>query len=384
MTKKDDRETTHAPEEASGRPPALPKLRKQIDEIDQQIVELLGRRARCVAQVGKAKHRSGTPIYAPHREAEVLKRVLSMNKGPLPARALEAIYRELMSGSFAIEQPLRVGFLGPKGTFSHVAAVSHFGSSVELDALIDIRSVFAEVQRGHMDYGLVPIENSTGGGISETLDAFSETRQQVFVYAEVLVAIRHHLISNTQKDQVKKIYSKPEVFAQCRNWLGAHYPEAELIPAASTSHAVRHVRRKLEEDTDAGVAAIGSALASKLYGTNILFRDIEDNSNNITRFCVLAKERAQPSGHDKTSVMFTTNNEPGALVSVLNEFHQAGINLTHIDKRPSRRENWTYSFFVDAEGHQTDPVMYKALERIKVHCKDLVVLGSYPRAERIL
>jgi len=362
----------------------LESLRRRIDEIDQRLIELLNERASIVVEVGRLKRGSGVPIYAPHREAEVLRKALALNKGPLPARTIEGVYRELMSGSFALEQPLRIGYLGPPGTFSHQAATAHFGSSVAFEDLHEIDGVFVEVRRGHVDYGVVPIENSTGGGIVETLDAFREHCAEVTVYAEVLVQIRHSLLANCQPSEVKRIHSKPEIFAQCRRWLATQYPRAEQIPATSSSRAVQTARKEQEADPTAGAAAIGSALAGQIQGVNLLFEEVEDNANNITRFFVIAKQAAEPCGDDKTSMMFTTADRPGALVGVLNVFERAGINLTHIDKRPSGRMNWEYTFFIDAQGHQSDPAMKYAIREATAHCKELIVLGSYPRASRVL
>jgi chorismate mutase/prephenate dehydratase len=361
-------------------PAKLAPLRARIDEIDRQLVELLNRRAGVVVEIGKVKQRDGGPIYAPHREAEVLARVLALSNGPLPARAIEGVYREIMSGSFAIEQPLRIGYLGPPGSFSHAAATAHFGSSVSFEDLHEIEGVFTEVRRGHVDYGLVPIENSTGGGIAETLDAFTEAAAEVSVYAEVAMSIRHNLLANCEPRQVRWIHSKPEVFAQCRKWIGTQYPRAELVAAASTSQAVRLVG----ESGEVGAAAIGSALAGQLYGANVLFESIEDRPNNVTRFFVIARTRARPSGDDKTSLMFSTAHRPGALADVLGAFARAGVNLTHIDKRPSRRENWSYTFFVDLEGHVDDEAVAGAIADAAAHCQQMLALGSYPRARRIL
>ena len=369
-----------------GTGPALPleELRRRIDEIDRRLVELLNERARVVVEVGRSKRASGAPIYAPHRESAVLEKVLGASKGPLPARTIEAIYRELMSGSFALEQPLRIGYLGPQGSFSHQAAVQHFGSSVSFEDLHEIAGVFTEVRRGHVDYGLVPIENSTGGGIVETLDAFRESRAEVTIYTEVLINVHHNLLGACEPRDVKRIHSKPEIFGQCRQWLATQYPRAELIASPSSSRAVIDARREIEADPACGSAAIASLLAGQLHGLEPLFEKIEDNPNNITRFFVISRQRAELSGDDKTSIMFQTDDEPGALVRVLSVFDRAGVNLSHIDKRPSGRENWTYTFFIDAQGHRDDPRVRGAIDEAATHCADLIVLGSYPRAKRIL
>ncbi|USN99196.1 MAG: prephenate dehydratase [Phycisphaeraceae bacterium] len=377
-----------AAHESSNDSQKLAGLRKVVDRIDTRLVKLLNERAEAVVEIGKHKRGTNTPIYAPHREAEVLDKVLAANAGPLPDRTIEGVYRELMSGSFALEQPLRIGYLGPPGSQSHVAAVKQFGSSVEYDDLHEIAGVFTEIRRRHVNYGLVPIENSTGGGIAETLDAFSTNAGHLSIYAEVQISIHHALLANCPPANVKRIHSKPEVFQQCRNWLSTQFPRAELIPAASSSRAAQIAAEEntkaIEIGHDPTTAAIGTTLAGEMYGLKTLFPRIEDNPNNITRFLVLSREKAKRTGDDKTSVMFTTEDRPGALVEVLGVFHAEGINLSHLDKRPSGRENWTYTFFADAQGHQEDPVMKRALTRVRAHCKEMTVLGSYPRSKRIL
>ncbi|WNG35583.1 chorismate mutase [Archangium violaceum] len=372
-----------------GEPSArLQELRRKIDAVDQRLVRLLNERASLVVEVGKAKRSDGTPIYAPHREAEVLRKVLASNQGPLSERSLEGIYRELMSGSFALEQPLRIGFVGPPGSQSNDAAVKQFGSSVDYEDLHEIVGVFTEVRRGHVNYGLVPIENSLGGGIMETLDAFKANAHQVSIYGEVQIAIHHALLANCQPRQVRRIHSKPEIFQQCRNWLSTQYPGVELMPSASSARAAQiaadECRKALEIGAEPGSAAIGTALAGRIYGLNVLFPRIEDDPNILTRFVIIARQQARPTGDDKTSIMFTTEDKPGALATVLGIFQEAGINLSHIDKRPQGRERWTYTFFVDALGHREDPAMAAAIEKVKTHCRELFILGSYPRSRRIL
>jgi chorismate mutase/prephenate dehydratase len=370
---------------------SLDEIRVRINRLDSDLVKLLNERAELVVDVGRLKRQQGLPVYTPHREVEVLDRALHLNKsvgGTLPDKALEAIYRELMSGSIALQQPMRVGYLGPQGSYSHVAAVKQFGSSVDFEDLHEIAGVFTEVRRGHVNYGIVPIENSTGGGIVETLDAFRSSRGDISIIAEVQIEIHHALLANCAPKDVKRIHSKPEVFSQCRMWLATQYPRAELIPAASSSKAAETAaeegRTAASIGHDPHTAAIGSELAGQIYGLNTLFSRIEDNPNNITRFAVISRQRAQRTGDDKTSMMFQTADKPGALVSVLQVFDRAGINLSHIDKRPSGRENWTYTFFIDAQGHRDDPSMTEAIREASEHCQEMVVLGSYPRSRRIL
>jgi chorismate mutase/prephenate dehydratase len=362
----------------------LNELRLQIDAVDRQLIQLINARAQYVVEVGNLKRAAGIPIYAPHRESEVLRRIVEHNQGPISDKTLEAIYRELMSGSFALEQPLRIGYLGPIGTYSHLAAKRHFGASVEYENLRAIAGVFEEVARGHVDYGLVPIENSTGGGIAETLDAFLQYHNQVVIYGEVQLAVHFSLLANCPPPDVKRIYSKSEAFMQCRNWLATQYPRVECLPAESTAAAAKRAREELDRDPQCGVAAIGSTLAGEIYDLRVLFEQIEDRQGNITRFLILSRGETEPSGNDKTSMMFTTDDRPGALVDVLNVFKRAGVNLTHIDKRPSREENWDYTFFVDARGHRRDHQFAEVIGEARAHCKRLHILGSYPCSQRIL
>lgn len=412
MAKKVSAKTGKGPRGAGGsvrEPQELEDLRVKIDEVDRRLIKTLNQRAKLVVRVGRVKRGTGVPIYAPHREAQVLSKVIGMNAdagGPLPGKTIEAIYRELMSGSFALERALRIGYLGPKGSYSHLASIKHFGASVDYEDLHTIDGVFTEVARGHVDYGLVPIENSIGGGIVETLDAFGAHHNDLNIYAEVQIEIHHCLLANCKPSEVTRIYSKPEVFAQCRTWLATQYPQAELITAASSSRAAQQARDEQAKRSarktgkagggGGGVAAIGSELAGEMYGLGVLFSSIEDTTSNITRFFVISRERAKRTskpgserdryGHssDKTSIMFNTADKPGALAHVLAVFDRAGINLSHIDKRPSRKNNWDYTFFIDAEGHIEDPWFASAVAQAGGLCKDLHVLGSYPKSTRIL
>ena len=360
-------------------PESLEQLRCRIDEIDHRLVETLGLRAQLVSLVGDAKRGDGTPIYAPDREKRVIERALELNRendGALPDRTIEGIYRELMSGSFTLERAIRIGYLGPPGTFSHVAAVRQFGSSVELVQQSDIESVFEEVEAGRVNYGLVPYENSIGGSVTDTLDAFQS--HSVLVYAEALVEVRHALLANCPIDEITAVHSKPQAFTQCRKWLQGRFSAVERVDRASTAHAVEAAANT------PGVAAIGSPLAGEIYGVNVLFEGISHKADNITRFLVIGSEEALRTGEDRTTIMFTTVDAPGALVEVLNCFRDAKVNLSHIDKRPSGRENWNYTFFVDALGHRSEAPMQAAVDAAKAHCVELKVLGSYPRAQRVL
>lgn len=356
----------------------LEALRTAIDRVDERLVALMAERSRLVVEIGRAKQSSGIAVYAPHREREVIDRAIARNPGPLPARTVEAVFRELMSGSFALELPLRIGYLGPPGTFSHLAAVRHFGSSVEFADLSEISLVFEEVAKGHLHYGLVPYENSIGGSITETLDAFQEF--EVVIAAEALVEVNQVLLANCAPDAVTRIHSRGEVFAQCRRWLSRRYPRAELVAEPSTAAAARIAVR----DAAHGAAAIGSELAGEIYGLHALFDSIQDRAGNVTRFLVIGREPSKRSGQDKTTIMFAAQHKPGALVDVLQSFRAHDLNLSHIEKRPSSRENWRYTFFIDVDAHCDDDDLRRAIADASTHCLSMKVLGSYPRAERIL
>lgn len=355
---------------------SLEELRKKIDVLDEQLVELINQRAQIVVEVGKLKAAGATPIYAPDREKAVLDKIAKKNKGPLPDKALAAVWREIMSGSFFLERPLRIAYLGPEGSFSHNAAILKFGQSVDYEALADIRAIFEEVSKGHSDFGIVPIENSAGGGVRESLDAFVET--DVLICAEANMAIHHNLMANCPMSQIEKIYSQPEIFAQCRNWLAGAFKDAQLIPMASSSKAAQLAA------TEANAAAIASAVAAEVYGLKILCQDIEDISNNITRFLIIAKEDAKPTGDDKTIILFSTAHKTGALVDVLSVFKKYNINMTNIGSRPNKKREWEYYFFVDFLGHKLDEHVKKAMEEVKPHCLQLSVLGSFPRTAGVL
>ena len=355
---------------------SLEELRKRIDELDYQLVKLLNERARVVVEIGKLKNKTDKPVYAPDREKDVFARIIKANEGPLPDKCLIAIWRELMSGSFVLERPLRIGYLGPAGSFSHTAAMLKFGQSVEYEPLTDISSIFEEVSKGRCDLGLAPVENTMGGGVIETLDALINS--DVKVCAEVLMAIHHNLLGNCTLQQVEKIYSKPEVFSQCRNWLSATFKGAQTIPVASTARAAQLA---VEEPK---AAAIGSSVAAELYGLGIICENIEDIANNVTRFLVISREDAKPTGEDKTAILFSTAHKAGALADVLDVFKRYDINLTNIESRPSRKRQWEYYFFVDFLGHRTEKHVQQGLEESREHCLQLSILGSFPRATELL
>ena len=353
----------------------LDELRQRIDDLDHQLVQLINERAKVVVEVGELKSKTDKPIYAPDREKQVFTRITQANQGPLPDKTLKAIWRELMSGSFFLERPLRIGYLGPNGSFSHTAAMLKFGQSVEYKPLTDIGSIFDEVSKGHCDLGLAPVENSTGGGVIETLDAL--TSSDVKICAEVLLAIHQNLLANCAPENIKRIYSKPEVFAQCHKWLGATLKGIQTIPVASTARAAQMAA---EED---GAAAIGSITAAELYGLKVIYENIEDIANNVTRFLVLAKEDSKPTDADKTAILFSTSHKAGALSDVLEVFKRHEVNLTNIESRPSKKRELEYYFFVDCQGHQQDEDVKKVISDIRKHVLWLNVLGSFPKATEV-
>jgi chorismate mutase/prephenate dehydratase len=355
---------------------SIEELRNKIDDIDLQLVKLLNERARVVVEIGKLKNKTEKPVYAPEREKVVLDRIVKANEGPLPDRCLVAIWREMMSGSFVLERPLRIGFLGPGGSFSHTAAMLKFGQSVEYEPLTDIKGIFEEVSKGHCDLGLVPIENTTGGGVIETLDALIDSN--VKVCAEVLMSIHHNLLANCSLDEIEAIYSKPEVFAQCRNWLSSTFKDAQTIAVASTAKAAQMAAN------EPNAAAIGSHIAAEIYGLKVVYENIEDNANNVTRFLVIGREDAKKTGEDKTAVLFSTSHKAGALADVLEVFKKFDVNLTNIESRPSKKREWEYYFFVDFLGHRTDKNVQDALAESRKHCLQLSILGSFPRATELL
>jgi len=355
---------------------SLEELRNTINELDAQLVKLLNERARVVVEIGKQKNKTGKAVYAPDREKEVFARIAKANEGPLPDKSLVAIWRELMSGSFVLERPLRIGYLGPGGSFTHTAAMLKFGQSVEYEPLVDIRSIFDEVGKGHCDLGIVPVENSTGGGVIETLDALIDSN--VKVCSEVLMAIHHNLLASCSLQEVEKIYSKPEVFVQCRNWLSATFKNAQTISVTSSAKAAQMAAKEPK------AAAIGSTVAGELYGLKITCKNIEDVAHNITRFLVISREDAKPTGEDKTAILFSTAHKAGALADVLEVFKRYNINLTNIESRPSKKRQWEYYFFVDFVGHRMEEQVQKGLEEARKHCLQLSILGSFPRATELL
>ncbi|MFQ5861996.1 MAG: prephenate dehydratase [Candidatus Brocadiales bacterium] len=353
----------------------LESLRKQIDDLDSRIVKLLNDRARIAQQIGEIKRKTSAEVYHPNREQQVCERVTLENKGPLPNDSLMAIYRELMAGTRALERPLKVSYLGPVGTFSFVAARKSFGASVKYVPQRGIDAVFREVETGRANYGIVPAENSTEGGVRETLNMFQEC--DVKICAEVILPIHHSLMARCAVEEVKRIYSKLQVFYQCRGWLSSNFPEAELLEVGSTTEAAQMAKK------EANAAAIANAEVAEPYNLNVLCSNIEDNPDNVTRFYVLSKSFSSPSGKDKTAVMCYIKNQVGALYEILRPFRKYDVNLTSIESLPSGRKAWDYSFYIEFEGHVQDENIKKALEKVSGVCLELKVLGSFPRGNQL-
>lgn len=349
---------------------SIQEIRKAINNIDSQLVGLLNRRAAKTLQIGKMKEKLNKPVYSPDREQEVLQRVTKENPGPLTKETLKNIYREIMSASLALEKPLVIAYLGPKATFTHLAALKRFGSSVSYLACSNITDVFIDVEKGSADYGVVPIENSIEGAVSHTLDMLVDS--DLSIYAQMLLDISHNLLSKHQKSSIKKIYSNPQVFGQCRLWLETNLPKADLIEVSSTTKAAQIASKEKNS------ACIASLLAAKEYSLKVIAKDIEDSPHNITRFLIVGKNEAQRTGNDKTSIMFSIKDRVGALHDMLLPFKKYSINLTKIESRPSKKRAWDYFFFVDLEGHKEDQKVKKALKELEDKCKFLKILGSYP------
>ncbi len=352
---------------------SLDKLREEIDSLDEQILDLLNRRAKAAVEIGEIKRSENAVYYVPEREKLIFDKLRDLNPGPLPASAIKAIYREIISAVRALEKPVEVAFLGPRDTFSHMAALRIFGTHAEYLAESTVDDVFTEVERKRADYGLVPVETSMGGGVSDTLDRF--LRSDLKIINEVMMHIEQNLLSNSPLDKITKVYSKAQPFVQCRNWLKANLPNAKLIETSSTAEAARMVAN------EEGAAAIASKLAADTYQLNILMRGIEDAAHNFTRFFVIGRQMAKPTGTDKTSVLCAIQDKSGALLEMLQPLSDAKLNLTRIESRPSQEKAWEYVFFIDMLGHADEPHIKAALEAASEHCKKLKILGSFPHGE---
>jgi chorismate mutase/prephenate dehydratase len=352
---------------------SIPDHRKAIDKLDAQIVKLLNERTRHVLEIGAIKLKAGEEIYVPHRELAVLERICRLNHGPITGESLRAIFREIMSSALSLEKTMTIAYLGPEATFTHQAAIKKFGSSLRYSAQKTIADVFLEVSKNRADYGVVPVENSTEGVVTHTLDMFVDS--DLKVVAQIILPISHCLLSRGARKQIKKLYVHPQTLAQCRNWLQHYLPDVELVETSSNARSAELAAR------EKGAAAIAGAIAAEKYGLPIVERDIQDNSGNATRFLVLGRQCSPPGGRDRTSIMVSIADEVGALHRALGAFRRYRLNMTKIESRPNKRRAWEYFFFIDVDGHFKDRKLARALELLTEQCRFVKVLGSYPNAE---
>lgn len=352
----------------------IPEHRKAIDKLDEELVRLLSERTRHVLAIGEIKRKGGDEIYAPHRERAVLDRVARLNSGPMTSDQLRAIYREVMSAALALEKTLTIAYLGPEATFTHQAAIRRFGSSLHYAAQKTIAEVFTEVQKGRADYGVVPVENSTEGVVTHTLDMFVDS--ELKIVSQIVLPIQYCLAGNGGGiAQIKRLHIHPQALGQCRRWVQQNLPGAEILEASSNARSAELASRDRE------AAAVTGYLAAEKYGLQILEQDIQDNAANATRFLVLGRQCSPPTAQDRTSLMISVTDKVGALHEALASFRRAKINLTKIESRPSKRKAWEYFFFIDCDGHAQDKKVARAIHNLGEHCNFVKILGSYPNAE---
>jgi chorismate mutase / prephenate dehydratase len=349
---------------------SLAEHRKAIDQLDAKIVQLLNERTKHALEIGAIKRKDGDEIYAPHREQAVLQCICKLNKGPIPNESLKAIYREIMSSALALEKGMTIAYLGPEATFTHQAAVRRFGASLRYAPQKTIADVFIEVGKGRADYGVVPVENSTEGVVSNTLDMFVDS--ELKIVAQIILPIQHCLVSRHPLGRIRKIFSHPQALAQCRAWVQNNLPNAEVVETSSTTRAAELAA------SEKSSGAIASALAAERYKLRIIEQDIQDNSGNATRFLVLGRQFGPPTGHDRTSLMLSVAHEVGTLHRALTAFSRYRLNMTRIESRPSKRKAWEYFFFIDCDGHVEDASVTKAIRELERQCNFVKVLGSYP------
>ena len=351
----------------------IPEHRKAIDKLDGQIVKLLNERTKHILAIGEIKLKAGEEIYAPLRERAVFHRICRRNQGPITNESLRAIYREIMSSALSLEKSMTVAYLGPEATFTHQAAIRRFGSSLRYASQKTITDVFAEVSKDRADYGVVPIENSTEGVVTHTLDMFVDS--DLKIVAQIVLRVQHCLLGNCRRPQIKKLFAHPQSLGQCRGWVQANLPRVEIIETSSNARSAELAAKENES------AAIAGVLAAEKYSLRVLEHDIQDNAANATRFLVLGRQCSPATGHDRTSLMFSIADQVGALYRALAPFRRYRINMTKIESRPSKRKAWEYFFFVDCDGHMSDRKVAKAITLLNEHCSYVKVLGSYPNAE---
>jgi len=353
----------------------LAELRAGIDGTDDEILDALNRRARLVSEVADLKTALEVPFHVPSRERQIAERLSAKNGGPFPTEAIRVVFQEIFSACLTLEKRVRVAYLGPEGTFSQMAVKQQFGLSARATPIGTIPAVFEEVERGNADFGVVPVENTTEGGIIHTFDTFLDS--DLRISAEIALQIHMCLLARAgiELGQIERVYSLPVAAGQCRRWLATNLPRAPVVEARSTADGAR-----LAHD-DARGAAVAAEIAARLYDLAVLRRNIEDSAHNMTRFLVVGRDQAEPTGRDKTSLLLVTRDEPGVLFRVLGAFASRGINMSKIESRPSRKRAWEYVFFVDVDGHERDAAVGEALAEVKKACESFKVLGSYPRAE---
>ncbi len=351
----------------------IPVHRKAIDKFDAQIVRLLNERTKHVLAIGEIKRKAKEEIYAPHRERAVLQRICRKNHGPLTNESLRAVYLEVMSGALSLEKSLTVAYLGPEATFTHQAAIQRFGASLRYAPQKTIADVFTEVSKHRADYGVVPVENSTEGAVTHTLDMFVDS--DLKIVAQIVLPVQHCLLADCPRSQVRKLYAHPQALGQCRAWVHAHLPRVEIVETSSNARSAELAGKEKK------AAAIAGLLAAERYDLPVLDHDIQDNIANATRFLVLGRQCSPPTGNDRTSLMFSLADRVGALYNALVAFRRYRINMTKIESRPSKRKAWEYIFFVDCEGHLEDRRLSKAVILLGEHCSYVRVLGSYPDSE---
>jgi len=356
----------------------IPEHRKAIDKLDAQIVKLLNERTRHVLQIGEIKIKAGEEIYAPHRERAVLQRICKLNEGPITHESLRAIYREIMSSALSLEKSMTVAYLGPEATFTHQAAIQKFGASLKYSAQKTIPDIFTEVGKKRADYGVVPVENSTEGVVTHTLDMFVESNLQIV--AQIVLPIQYCLAGHARLKDVQRLYAHPQALGQCRIWVQRNLPKAEVFETSSNARSAEMASTN-DPKLRGKSAAITGFLAAEKYSLPIIERDIQDFNANATRFLVLGWQCGPPSGHDRTSLMFSIADEVGALYRALAAFRRYKLNMTKIESRPSKRKAWEYFFFVDCDGHQTDKKVANAIADLSQACNFVKVLGSYPNCD---